>query len=210
MALHRVLCSRCIPAAVIAVGVALGCMSSPPPTAYERTGAAGRLDLRYSNKIDAATAPADPREIRILPLGLRPQSDGLYVDALIVGQSAERVATILNEHLRSSNILNGSVAIRRIAPEPRALNLTWDRGRPLLSGKEAIGYTYWDSNTRELPEHCTIVAIPLRSEPYFADGRYELRLLVPQDPAARIADLRDLKVIIDETPIMNDIRRIER
>lgn len=51
---------------------------------------------------------------------------------------------------------------------------------------------------------------PLRSEPFQIDGRFELRVLVPEGDALRIADLRDVNVTLDQTSVVNDVRRLTK
>lgn len=209
---HPIIASRLIPASIIAIALALGC-GTPPRSQYDISGAPADLHVRYQNKLDEAVIPADPTQLMVVPLGIRPREQGMYVDVMLLGKPAPRVATILNEQLRGPQLLNSLVAIRALSPDPGPLRLSWDTRESLLVGEDALfGRGSWQPRQTSLTTtpRPLVIAIPLRSDPFLSDGRYELRLLVPTEQGKFIADLRDLNVIIHETPILNDIRRIKR
>lgn len=212
---HPIITSRLIPATIIALALALGC-SPPPRSQYDLSGAPTNLHLRYQNKIDEAVIPTDPTQLMVVPLGIRPRDRGMYVDIMLLGKPAPRVATILNEQLRGPQLLNSLIAIRALSPDPGPLRLSWDSRESLLTddealfGRESSHYRPRDPSISSTAARPMVIAIPLRSDPFLSDGRYELRLLVPTEQGKFVADLRDLNVIIHETPIINDIRRINR
>ena len=164
---HPIIASRLIPASIIAIALALGC-STPPRSQYDISGAPTDLHVRYQNKLDEAVIPADPTQLMVVPLGIRPREQGMYVDVMLLGKPAPRVATILNEQLRGPQLLNSLVAIRALSPDPGPLRLSWDTRESLLVGEDAHGR---DSSASRISFQKSIV--PARPSTSSSSGRFE-------------------------------------
>jgi hypothetical protein len=207
-----------------------GCMYAGAPTAQDQyEESLGKHDdlsmpglrvTRYSTVMPPRGAPASiaDNQVWISPVGVRMGNTGaVNLDLHVYGVEAERVALHINDRLRSDSAIGATVRLRRVIDD-KVIPLSWrsqSRARilgvsgPWQGGYEVGASSYYGSRRERPPTQGSpellLISLPLTTKEAPTNGRYELRLRVPEAGDVPSIDLRDVHILLDLDSLPTDV-----